>query len=182
MSILAFALPILLAGGHPGATERSAPAPREAACEGPDVDPWITEFRDRVLAYDGLARFAVGRYGSPIACEGTVTGEFDGANYGTLRLSFSGGVNLEVQSMPPEISITTLGAPAGFDDEAAVRQALEAHVRDIGLAIDWSEPELGTDGASVVHTFWDEDPGLNASASLVFENDRLVAVRVSMAL
>jgi hypothetical protein len=155
---------------------------RRVPCEGPDAVPWVTDFRDRLLDYDELTRFAVGRYGAPVACEGTLTDEFDGAVFGTLLLTFSEGVTLEAQTLPPESSITTLRAAAGFGEGAEVREALRAHAAGIGLQIDWTTPEVTMEGDERVESYWDRDPGLNASASLVSRNGELVAVRLSMAL
>lgn len=152
------------------------------ACDGPRADAWVADFRDRVLAHDRLAHFAVLHHGQPTACEGEVTSEFDGARFGVVVLTFSGGVTLEVETMPPEASITTLRAPSGFPDETGVREALQDHANGIGLAIDWTTPEVGSEGAEVVHAFRDPDPGLNASASLIYLDGELVAVRLSMAL
>jgi len=151
-------------------------------CDGPGVDPWIGELRDRVTSYDGLARFALEHYGAPVACEGAVTSEFDGAKFGTLLLSFPEGVTLEVETMPPETSIVTLQSPSGFHDEGVILAALRARTAEIGLAIDWEAPEESMEGNRSVRRFWDPDPGLNASASLVYSAGVLVAVGVSMAL
>ena len=152
------------------------------ACEGPDVDPWVADFRARVESYDGLYRFAVERFGAPLTCEGEVTMEFDGARFGALRFGFQDGASYAVESLPPETSIAVLRAPGGLQDADAVRTMLRAHTAAVGLAIDWSAPEIGEEGGDVVHTFWDPEPGLNASASLIFMGDALVGVRVSMAL
>lgn len=151
-------------------------------CEGPRVDPWVTDFRDRVMSYDALGLFALKRYGAPTACEGAVTDEFDGEKFGRLALTFGEGITLEVETLPPETSVTTLRAAAGFDDEASVRKALEDDATSLGLAIDWTAPEVSEEGDEVTRAFWDPDTGLNASAALVYRGDRLVAVRVSMAL
>jgi hypothetical protein len=160
----------------------SASLPVTEACDGPGADAWVTDLRDRVLAHDRLAHFAVRLHGQPMACEGEATSELDGARFGVLALTFSGGVTLEVETMPPEASITTLRAPSGFPDETDVREALQDHANGIGLAIDWTTPEVGSEGAEVVHTFQGPDPGLNASASLIYLDGELVAVRLSMAL
>jgi hypothetical protein len=151
-------------------------------CDGPGVDPWISSLRDRVMTYDDLARFAEDRFGPPTACEGTVTTEFDGSKFGALLMGFAGGVSLEVVTMPIESSVTTLRADAGFRDEAEIRQVLKRYASGLGLAIDWSTPEVLTDGAELIHRFWDPESGINASASLIFSEDRLVAICVSMAL
>ncbi len=169
----------------PGAWQVEAVGAQEggsAKCDGPDVDPWLSDLRDRVMSYGGLVHFAVRQYGAPTACEGAATTDFDGAKFGNLRLSFVEGVTFEVQTMPPESSVSTLRASSGFGDESLVRQALRQHTTDIGLAIDWTAPEVTMEGAELVHVFWDSDPGLNASASLIFAKGKLVAVRVSMAL
>lgn len=151
-------------------------------CEGPGVDPWITGFRDRVMAYDQLARFAEERFGVSTACEGTVTMEFDGAKFGTLLVRFPGGYSLKVVTMPIESSVVTLRADPAFSDESEIRGVLQDYVRGLGLSIDWTAPEEEVDGAEVVHRFWDPESGLNASASLIFSEGRLVAISVSMAL
>ncbi|MEX2049573.1 MAG: hypothetical protein WEB90_08360, partial [Gemmatimonadota bacterium] len=107
-------------------------------CEGLGALQWATDFRDRMLAYDGLTGFAVAEYGAPVACEGTITDEFDGAVFGALLLTFSGGVTLESETFPPESSATMLRSEAGFADEAAAHEAVRAHAAGIGLRIDWS--------------------------------------------
>lgn len=151
-------------------------------CEGPEVDRWVTDFRDRITAYHGLAHFASEQFGSPTGCQGRVTTEFDGMMFGILVLKFAEGLSLEVETFPPETTVTTLRTAWGFDDETLVREALRAHAADTGLAVDWTTPEVTMDGNEEVHTFWDPEPGLNASASLIYRNSRLVAVRLSMAL
>ena len=153
-----------------------------ATCEGPGVDPWVGDLRDRVTAYNSLAHFAREQYGEPLACAGSVTTEFDGAKFGIVLLTFPGGVTLEVETMPPETSLVTLTHPAGFGDGVAVKEAVRAHTAGIGLAVDWEAPEESMEGDQVVRRFWDPDPGLNASASLYYSGGTLMAVRVSMAL
>jgi hypothetical protein len=134
------------------------------------------------MSYDELARFTQERFGTPTACHGTVTDEFDGAKFGILLLSFPGGISLEVVTMPSESSLTTLRAESGFSDEAEVRQAIQSYAEGIGLELDWSRPEVTAEVGHLVHRFWDPETGLNAAASLIFSEGRLVAVRVSMAL
>lgn len=173
---------LALVGLLAGDVGRGAGVPSPAQCDGPAADPWVTDLRDRVLGFDGLARFAVEGYGQPIACEGAVVTEFDGMSFGEVTLIFADGVSLRVQTMPPESSVRTLRAPAGFADEEAVRAVLQRYATGIGLSIDWSDPETTSVGSEVVRTFWDPDPGLNASASLILRDGRLVGVRLSMAL
>lgn len=153
-----------------------------ANCDGPDVDPWVSEIRDGVLSRDGLVHFAVEHYGAPTTCHGAVTAEFDGARFGTLQLGFAEEVTFEVQTMPPETTVEILRAPSGFGDERLVREALRRYTADLGTAIDWSAPEITSEGTEVVHTFWDPEPGLNTSARLIFTSGTLVAVGFSMAL
>jgi triacylglycerol lipase len=152
------------------------------ACDGPDADPWVRELRDRILHFDELAGFAVESYGAPLTCEGAAATEFDGMKFGSLRLGFSERATFRVESMPPETSAVTLRAPSGFDDEAAARQVLKAYAADVGVEIDWTAPEVTIQGDERVETFWDPDPGLNGSASLVYAGGSLVALRFSMAL
>lgn len=161
---------------------RPAPSTQSAQCEGAGVDPWITDLRDRVMQYSGFADFAVQNYGPTTACEGAVTTEFDGAKFGRVVLAFGDGVTLAVETLPPESSITTLRASGGFRDEAEARTLLREQATRRGLSIDWTAPEIRTEGAEEVHQFWDPETGLNASASLIFRNDTLVGVRLSVAL
>jgi hypothetical protein len=155
----------------------------EEPCDGPDVDPWIGELRDRVLSYDGLALWAVDVYGAPTSCDGAVMDEFDGAKFGAVVLGFADGVALTVETMPPEVSIVSLRAPTGFADGPAVLLSLRAYAATRGLAIDWdAPPETSVDEDESTATYWDPDTGLNGSASLVTVDDALVEVRVIMAL
>lgn len=150
-------------------------------CEGPEADPWVTELRNRVLSGDRLAAYAVERYGPPRRCEGAVTAEFDGAKFGSVRLDFADGVTFTVETQPPEASIVVLRAISGLGAAAAVRRVLEAYSAGLGLRIDWTVPAESRDGDERVQSFWDPEPGVNGSASLIFLGDTLVAVRVSMA-
>lgn len=151
-------------------------------CEGPEADPWVVDFRGRVLRYSDLAAFAVGEWGNPVACEGEIATEFDGVSYGVLTLTFSGGVTLTTETQPIETSVVTLHDPAGFEDPEAVVAALRSYVDGIGYSIDWDEPEREVEGDRTTETFWDPEPGLNASARLIRSGGRLVAVRFSSAL
>jgi len=158
------------------------PVASQVPCDGPEPDPWVVDFRDRVLAYDGLARYAVSRWGEPVSCQGEVTIEFDGVSYGTLSLVFRGDVSLIVETVPIETSIVILDAPLGFDDRASVEAALRAHAEAVGVAIDWTQPTTVGDRNHLMQTFWDPDPGVNASASLDIAEGVLVAVSFSLAL
>jgi pimeloyl-ACP methyl ester carboxylesterase len=152
------------------------------ACDGPDTDPWVTGLRDRVLAYDELAGFAVESYGAPLTCEGAVTSEFDGMPFGSLRLGFSGGASLLVETIPPEASAVALRAPGGFADEAVARRVLEDYTERVGVEIDWAAPEITEQNDGRVQQYRDPDSGLNASASLVYSGGSLVGLSFSTAL
>ena len=151
-------------------------------CDGPDTDPWVKELRDRVLGFDELVAFAVAAYGAPLHCEGEVNAEFDDMRFGSVRLDFSEGASFEVEIMPPETSTATLSAPSGFADQVLARQVLQVYTERIGVEIDWTAPEITARGDERVETFWDPDPGLNASASHVYVGDSLIALRFTMAL
>lgn len=151
-------------------------------CDGPDTDPWVKELRDRVLSFDELVAFAVAVYGAPLHCEGEVGSEFDGMKFGSVRLDFSEGASFEVETLPPESSVVSLSAPSGFVDEVLARQVLQVYTERIGVEIDWTAPETIDQGEKRVETFWDPDPGLNASASLVYAAGTLVELRFSLAL
>lgn len=161
---------------------REASALSWPACDSPEADPWVREVRDRVLTFDALASFAVRSYGAPLTCEGVVTSELDGMRFGSLHLGFSEGVYLEVETLPPESSLVELRAPAGFPDAAMARETLVAYAAEIGLEIDWRTPEVVTEGAERIETFWDPDSGLNGSAALIFTDGVLVGLRLSLAV
>lgn len=163
----------------------SASSPRTAPwgpCDGPGADPWVTALRDRVIAFDGLARYAVTRRGPPLRCEGSVTAEFDGGQFGFVRMGFGNGMTLHVETMPPETQIVTLRDSSGFADVAGARRALQTYAADFGVSIDWTAPIETRDDRERILTFRDPDPGLNSSAALVFAGTVLVALRFSAAL
>jgi hypothetical protein len=151
-------------------------------CDAPNADPFLADLRTRTLAYNALARYAIAEHGGPLGCDGSVTAEFDGMKFGTIKLEFSGGVALEVATQPPESSAVTLSAPSGFADAARARQELAAYAEGIGLRIDWNHPTAEVEGRRRVETFTDPDPGLNAFARLTYEDGVLVALSLSMAL
>ena len=178
LAMLALVVLPISSGVAVSASASSAVAP----CTGPDADPWAAAFRGRTLSFNSLAQFAVAEFGGPVDCDGAVTTEFDGARYGTLLLTFQGGVALEVETLPIETSIVTLRSSAGFEHRGRVEDALRSYAAQIGVSIDWTQPEQSMDDDESTATYWDPDPGLNASASLVSADGRLVAVRLSMAL
>lgn len=151
-------------------------------CDDPDADPWVAQLRDRMISFNLLVAHAIELNGSPLTCEGAVTSEFDGAKYGTLTLGFDHGMTFVVETMPPETSIVTLRTGSGFDDEVSARRLLETYSAGVGVDIDWESATETAEGEELVSSYWDPDPGLNASASLIFLDDTLVAIRFSMAL
>lgn len=173
------ALAVATTGDGHGYGHMVAPAP--VACEGAGVDPWVTGLRDRFLRFDELAHFAIEAYGSPPLCEGSVTTEFEGSKFGMVLLTFDGGATLTVETMPPRVSRVILRDPDGFADAEAVRAALVSYAAGTGLNVDWDAPRASTEGGERVESYWDPEPGLNASAALVFSEDVLVAVRLSLA-
>jgi len=154
-----------------------------APCDGPGAHPWVTGLRDRVIAFNQMATYAIERHGAPVSCEGAVTAEFDGAQFGTLGLRFAGGMTLTVETMPPEAQIIILRSNSGFDDEVTARSVLESYAESFGLSVDWTTPtEETTEDSERVQSFWDPTAGLNGSASLVVAGGTLVALRFSAAL
>jgi hypothetical protein len=159
------------------------PAVAQAPCDALDTDPFVRELRDRVVAYSGLAEHALESHGQVVTCVGAVTDDFDGMRFGEVTLRFEDGAELEVTTFPPESSVTELRTAEGFSGPEATIAALRTHAQDIGLSIDWAAPEVETGPAGErIERYWDADSGLNASASLVYAEGKLVAVRVSMAL
>ena len=152
------------------------------ACDDASTDPWVTDLREHILASDGLAHYAVEQFGDPVACHGRVDNVFDGMKFGTLELGFTDDVLLVVDTMPLETSRVTLLAPHGFGDQNEARQRLQDYVSGIGVEIDWSQSETTTENADMALKFWADDPGLNASAELVFTDGQLRILRFSMAL
>jgi hypothetical protein len=166
-----------VAAAEPSAAGGDAPPLR---CRGGERDPWLADWRARADG-DGLYRYAVERFGAPLACEGRRTGEAGEAVFGTLRFELRDGAAVSFETYPPEASRVTLLAPGGLGDEAEARAALERYARGVGLAIDWSKPEARSEGARRVTAFSDPEPGLNAAAELIHEGDRLVGLALRLA-
>lgn len=187
-TVLAFGL--LVAWTASGGTQGKTEDQREVegvgslpfACDGPDGDPWVTATADRVPRFDGMFAFAIEHHGEATGCSGRVTDEFDGARFGVVTWTFTGGVVFELQTMPPETSRVSLRVPEGFEDPVAATAALRAYTDGIGVAIDWDAPQVLLEGDAEVRSHWDPESGLNASASLVFVGEALVELRFSMAL
>ena len=183
LGVLLLVVPALVTPSAPArAPALPAVLPVTLPCDGPDADPWVVDFRSRVMGYNGLAAFAVSTWGDPVSCDGEETMEFDGTRYGTLTLTFAEGVTLVVETQPIETSIVTLRSDGGFGDTDAVEAALRSYAEDVGVAIDWARPERSVEGEETTEVFSDPAAGLNASASLVTSGEQLVAVRFSLAL
>jgi hypothetical protein len=135
-----------------------------------------------VVSFDRLAGYAIELFGPPLTCEGSVTTEFDGMKFGVVRLGFAGGASFQVETMPPEMSVVTLRTSSGFDDEDSARGVLEEYSANVGLAIDWAAQTVTREGDERVHTSWDPNAGLNGSASFIFLEDTLIALRFSLGL
>ena len=151
-------------------------------CESGRVDLWVTELRDRVLARDQLALYAIERYGEPLSCDGTVTSEFEGGKFGSLVLGFSEGASYRIEVMPPEAQIVELDVPMGFDVASSARELMRAYAEEVGVEIDWETPTARMFGDRREETYWDPDDGLNASVTLTYRAETLIAVRFSLAL
>lgn len=153
-----------------------------ARCDAEDTPFWVRNIHERVTKFDRLGLFAIERYGLPIGCEGSVTTVFDGMEFGSIRLEFQNGATFGVETQPPEASFAALVDSSGFRDEAKARTVLHEYADGIGLSIDWSNPELTSEGRANTETYWDPDDGLNASASFTYVDSVLVELRLSMAL
>jgi len=151
-------------------------------CEDAATGSWIANLRERLLSFDVLGRHAVERFGAPTACRGEVTSEFDGMEFGRLRLEFPGGAALQVESFPPESSRVELTVPGGFPDENQARRLLRAYVDEIGAGVDWSAPELAKEDGATVEIYWATDPELNVSAQVVSTGGKITTLRFAMAL
>ena len=151
-------------------------------CEGAGEDPWVAEMHDRMMRFNELVAYALEQHGPVVTCRGAVTTEFGGAKYGDLELEFSAGVTFRIETMPIETSIAVLRAASGFQDEDSVRLLLQDYAAEMGLAIDWHVPEETTLDGERIEAFSDPEPGLNASAWLIYRESTLVGVRLSVAL
>jgi len=173
--VLALLAPL---GSAPGEEARPDPLP----CDDPAADAWVAAQRDRVISANGLEAFASEVFGAWTACSGEVTTRFDGTSFGVVVLRHGDAAVLRVETMPPETSLVTLRALEGFPDEPSAREALEAYARAIGVSPDWRRPEIAREGELEVRGYADPDPGLNATASLVYRGDTLVELRFTLAL
>ncbi len=145
------------------------------------VDPWAAGLAERSLTYGAMGRFATTWQGAPVSCAGGPDAEFDGRSFGTVTVSFENGLVFAVRTFPPEGSVTRMTLPGGFDDPELVVAVARDHAEGFGLRVDWSDPELTREDGRTVETYWDPEPGLNASVSFVRDGPRLVEVRISAA-
>ena len=169
------------AAAQAGAAKVEA-APDDLKCRGEEKDPWLSDWRRRFLSGNLLADWAVERLGAPRSCEAEVTATFEGAKFGRLHFTFKDKGTLAVETLPPETSRVVLSIATGFKSEEEGRKLLERYVGDIGFAIKWSDPEEHDESGKRVLTYWVGDPGHNAGASLVYDEERLTAIRFSLAL
>lgn len=151
-------------------------------CEDPSAAGWVVEASERLKGQNLLAQFAIARFGEPMECRGRVQDQFDGAEYGVVRLVFHNGVSLALKTMPIETMIVSLERREGIPLAEDVALVLRQYAESLGLEIDWTTSERSTDGELDVETFWDPTPGLNASALFRRVSGRLIEVRLSMAL
>lgn len=178
---------LLCCVGYPPPASADSPSaavatPLSQTCEGESADPWVTEFRERIIAHDGLARYAIDRFGAPVTCHGEVTNVFDGMKFGALDLGFANGARLRIETFPPESSRITLSAPSGFPDEREARQLMRTYVARVGIDIDWSRPTTTSEGATTTERFVSVESGFNASVETTVVDGLLTRLRFSMAL
>lgn len=163
-----------------GASSPTTPLP---PCDASDADPWVVRTSREILAEDGLIAFATETFGASIACEGEVTDVFDGESFGTVTLTFPGGVAFTYDTMPPRMMASTLRAEEGFDDAEAVLAALREYADALGFSIVWAAGSARVEGGEESQQFWDPDLALNASATITRDegDGTLLAVRLSRA-
>jgi hypothetical protein len=174
----------LFAAGCEAQTNERAAAPN-AQCRNAAKasDPWLEEIAQRLLTHDTLLRQLVKTQGPPVSCSGGPNQEFDGRQFGSIRFAWREGLAFAVQTLPPESSIVELAQPGGFPDPSALVQLVQTYVRDRGMPIDWSKPQLRPIAGGRVEEFRSDKPGMNAGVAFQYEGDsRLVAVRISLAL
>jgi hypothetical protein len=154
---------------------------QQDSCEIGDEVRWVVEMIDETRRDDLLFRFAQGAFGVPVACEGRVTGEFDGQPFGEVRFHFRDEVTLEIETMPPLVRIVTLTHPTGFPGTDAVLEAARTYAEVSGFVLDWGAPASVAEGEFRRDEYRDPEPGLNASVTLVWSADRLRSVRIASA-
>lgn len=168
---------------HPesGGVVRLDGASSHEQCDAANVDSWVALEAERVRGHDDLFGFAASEFGLPVRCDGMVTQELDGVEFGRVTFRFPDGESFERETMPPAVVIVTLARRSGFDDVEKVRRAVQDYADASGLSIDWTSPDRTEVGHLVTEQYWDPDPGLNGSATLTWSSGALVSVRVSWA-
>ncbi|MGI9628785.1 MAG: hypothetical protein ACR2QM_18260 [Longimicrobiales bacterium] len=154
----------------------------QTPCDHPEAPPWLVERADLSLTSSLFVRHALEAGGPVASCVGGVTQEFGGMPFGQMRIGFEGGYAYELRTQPIETSHVTLETSAGFPDEEAIRALLQAHTEGVGVTIDWSSPEIETQGNEEIRVYWGTEPGMNASARMVYSGGLLRAIQVSLAL
>jgi hypothetical protein len=169
------------AQASPAQEEKAEVLGTQTLCDHPDADPWVQERRDHLPGRDEFVAYATSEFGPPSRCHGEVETESAGLKFGYVELDLSEGVTFRLETMPPEISIATLRVPVGFKDEEEARRLLADRATRVGLEVDWTTPEVSDEAGARVEAYWDPNQGLNGQAALIFREDRLVAVRFSIA-
>lgn len=153
----------------------------DLSCQKAAGERWLSDWKIAIEQGE-FYRYAVKLFNTPVECQGKITDTFDGNYFGIMQFYFSSGVELKIETFPPESSITTLRVPNGFPDESDTRSFLEQYLRDIGLRIDWTKPEERTANGEKIIEFYDPKPGFNATAIMVYKNKKLIKIGYSIAL
>ncbi len=154
----------------------------KVTCEGEDKSSWIRERRTS-QEDDVLFKYGESLFGKLARCDGKITQEFDGQQFGTITFYFGSAGKLSIETQPPESSREILESLAGFSNEAAAIEKLKSHTAKVGLKIDWSKkPEIKKSAGIETHRFWDPDAGLNGQGILTYKNKKLIGIGYSMTL
>ncbi|NNF29680.1 MAG: hypothetical protein HKN73_20825 [Gemmatimonadetes bacterium] len=180
---------ISAAGPAPMAPDRDAPGAvisgfrfhSGSQCEEEGSDPWVRQLSSDLLARDGLLSFALSEFGPVVACAGEVTQRFDGRTFGQIAFEVGGGVTVEFETMPPAVWTATVSHPNGFVEETRLLEVARSYAAGLGLQVVWDGPERSSREGVDREQYWDPDPGLNGSVTVMRRQGVLVAIRVSMA-
>ena len=151
-------------------------------CDHADADPWIAEAGVRLMEAGSRTAALLEGHGDPDRCEGVVTQRFEGVTYGSITLTFTGGVEYSIATMPFETTIQKLVAVNGFPDEERLRERVRLYMDGVGFHIRWDDPTIEEDNGSRTEMYRDPEPGMNALVSFVRRDDRLVRVGISWSL
>src|SRR6185295_18202288 len=150
MTTAALAFALLILGADPA-----------LKCKG--EGPKDAKTRDARKAVEGgeLFKLAVKQLGAAKSCTVKWMHEGEG-DFSTLTYQLEKGT-AEFASLPPETSITTLTAPGGFPDEAAVKTGFKDSEMVKQFKIDWKKkPEVSTGKGEKTETYSSPDEGDNA--------------------